>query len=467
MGTTSESALNLSGGDGSKFLWIDSFTADGSSAEGIKLDSSVSAARISNFFISNTDTGISLSGADNITIGPGSIAQSSSEGLNSPSSSLGITMYGLNINNNSGAIFVQGSSSNHDMTIVQSQFTNNDRVSSGAVQFEGFGSIVFSHNTVANNTHNGIYTNLGSYSLVMTNTLLMNNLGSGFEGTDGTVQRFHNIGAFNNNGFGIASYYASDVLLTGQLIFNGNANADCGNFSGSTGVSTTCTQSGNDNSNTYNSGAHTAVYRKDRDVKLSFIGVAEDDSVNHTAGVLSDSRVTSTDVTDWSYFENSFRAFSLMGAGSDFLTSDERGFCDPVSPVNCDILDFSLLNSFNTGNAVLLNQSGNYTTSDGQLNDPFEAGLDCPSAIHGDETLSDEFTSTRYFLANAIEILDDGWGDDNGLCNSNERCIYTPNIGSYQGHGDYLASGVCNFVDGVTAQAVSRIKMYAFPINGY
>ena len=320
---------------------------------------------------------------------------------------------------------------------------------------------------MANSSNNGIYTNIGSYSLVMTNTLLMNNQGSGYEGTGGTIQRFHNVGAFNNSNFGIGSYWSTDVLLTGQLIFNGNSGSDCGNFSGATGVSSSCTQTGNDNSNTYGGGSHTAVYRKDRDVKLSFVGLAQDDSVNATSGVSSDSRVTSTAITDWVNFESSFRAFSLMGAGSDFLTADERGLCDPASPVNCDILDFSILNSSNTGNAVLLNQSGNYTTSDGQLNDPFAAGPDCPSAIQGDQTLSDEFTSTRYFLANAIEILDDGWGDDNGLCNSNERCLYAPNIGRYQGHGDYLLSGTCNFIDGTSPQAVTGIKIYSYPTNGY
>jgi len=40
------------------------------------------------------------------------------------------------------------------------------------------------------------------------------------------------------------------------------------------------------------------------------------------------------------------------------------------------------------------------------------------------------------FLSNAIEIMGDGVGNDNSLCETDEACILTPNIGSYQGHGD-------------------------------
>jgi hypothetical protein len=32
-----------------------------------------------------------------------------------------------------------------------------------------------------------------------------------------------------------------------------------------------------------------------------------------------------------------------------------------------------------------------------------------------------------------------GIGNENGLCESNETCLYTPNIGSYQGHGALVA----------------------------
>jgi|GEM_PF-6191074 len=38
-------------------------------------------------------------------------------------------------------------------------------------------------------------------------------------------------------------------------------------------------------------------------------------------------------------------------------------------------------------------------------------------------------------LANAYEILEDGIGNDNLLCESGEACVFAPNLGSYQGEG--------------------------------
>ena len=65
------------------------------------------------------------------------------------------------------------------------------------------------------------------------------------------------------------------------------------------------------------------------------------------------------------------------------------------------------------------------------------------------------------FLVNATEVFDDAIGDDDGLCESLEACIYSPNFGSYQGEGDYL-SQTCIFSNGT----VSGVTMYAYPSNG-
>jgi len=39
------------------------------------------------------------------------------------------------------------------------------------------------------------------------------------------------------------------------------------------------------------------------------------------------------------------------------------------------------------------------------------------------------------YLPNAQEVAGDSIGNDNYLCEAGETCLYTPNIGSYQGHG--------------------------------
>jgi hypothetical protein len=64
------------------------------------------------------------------------------------------------------------------------------------------------------------------------------------------------------------------------------------------------------------------------------------------------------------------------------------------------------------------------------------------------------------YLKNAIELVGIGSGNANGLCESGERCLYTPNFGSYQGHGEL---GTCRFTDG----KVKGVTMYGYSKNGY
>ena len=119
------------------------------------------------------------------------------------------------------------------------------------------------------------------------------------------------------------------------------------------------------------------------------------------------------------------------------------------------------------------------------------AGAPCPAAVHGNYILDDQQHRAYYpginaievigdglgnddgiceigeecfnrFLVNAVEILGDRVGDDDGLCESGERCIYSPSFGAYQGEGDYLSAGTCLFSDGM----VRGVMMYAYPQNG-
>ena len=75
------------------------------------------------------------------------------------------------------------------------------------------------------------------------------------------------------------------------------------------------------------------------------------------------------------------------------------------------------------------------------------------------------------FLRGAYEILGDFIGDEDGLCESNESCIYTPNIGAYQGHGSIIpASQVTSSTkkcDDLTTGTISNVKLYKFETNGY
>ena len=62
--------------------------------------------------------------------------------------------------------------------------------------------------------------------------------------------------------------------------------------------------------------------------------------------------------------------------------------------------------------------------------------------------------------ADAEELLHDDVGDDDTLCESNERCVVAPNFGAYQGTGD-LEGRTCTFQGGV----VTGVTMYGYPTN--
>lgn len=64
-------------------------------------------------------------------------------------------------------------------------------------------------------------------------------------------------------------------------------------------------------------------------------------------------------------------------------------------------------------------------------------------------------------LKDVVEILDDGIGNDNGLCEANEACLYNPNMGAYWGHGNLVDAG-CN-VSGV----ISGVTLKKYAQNGY
>jgi hypothetical protein len=169
----------------------------------------------------------------------------------------------------------------------------------------------------------------------------------------------------------------------------------------------------------------------------------------------SDTNGSSTlgSITDWAGFDNLFRGWGREHTDPfpSNTALNHRGVC--YSAGNCRIWDWRISNS----DVVLKNMSG-----DGNVNNqPFVQGSACPIAVDGNYTLTDQQVPAQTYLVNAMEILDDEIGDDDGLCESNEACTYSPHFGAYQGEGP-LTPGTCNFNNGT----VTGISMYAYTING-
>lgn len=173
---------------------------------------------------------------------------------------------------------------------------------------------------------------------------------------------------------------------------------------------------------------------------------------------------------DWLNFLNPLRGWGRDGLVS-FPDPSHQGSCSGSSP-NCVIWDFSL----KTADGVLKNTSGAGNSS--LENQTFIQGQTCPTAAHGNRAISDSQQRDYYphinafednlaaggnddgicesgekcynrFLVNAIEIYGDRVGDEDGLCENGESCVYSPNFGVDQGLGDVDLSGTCVFQNGL------------------
>jgi hypothetical protein len=107
------------------------------------------------------------------------------------------------------------------------------------------------------------------------------------------------------------------------------------------------------------------------------------------------------------------------------------------------------------GADVLLDRSGDGLTA----NPPFVVGAPCPAPAAGDRVIAAATGET--YLRDATEVFFDARGNEDGLCESGEACIYSPNFGAYQGEGDYRGRA-CTFV----AATVTGVELYAHPTNG-
>ncbi|MCB0368804.1 MAG: hypothetical protein KDD45_04980, partial [Bdellovibrionales bacterium] len=165
--------------------------------------------------------------------------------------------------------------------------------------------------------------------------------------------------------------------------------------------------------------------------------VTSEASNTHSTGVS-----VANAITDWLNFENFFRVWGNTASAVDLITMN-KGACTGSN--TCNIWDFGLSSSV----SAIRNVHGSVIN-----------GATCPTSVQGDKV--GLYQGTTPYLINATEIFGDRIGNDNGLCESNEECIFSPNIGAYQGEGDYTTT-ICQFENGVGSNAIVNVKMYAYP----
>lgn len=84
--------------------------------------------------------------------------------------------------------------------------------------------------------------------------------------------------------------------------------------------------------------------------------------------------------------------------------------------------------------------------------------------VAGDETTDtadDEYWCVARYLRDASEVVGDYVGNENGLCESGERCVFMPNLGAYQGHGPLLPVHTIG-----TGGTLENIELLQFEQNG-
>jgi len=388
--------------------------SNGSSIGGYGISTSVSAYNnqfVNIFSSNNADYGISSKGSNETWIG-----------VNVSNSRSGPVFLGFNnriIDLTSSNNFDQGISFAGNIAqpcnniLINASTTNNGRE---GLFFYGRNRMSIMNIAVVANTLSGPSISLAnSGNITILNSAIVNNGGASFLGL-------------------------GNLIFTGILKFGNNSLATCSD----------CTIPPSDPLVTYNV-----------DASLSFVAKSGlNDVVNSTSQIAGGAPIV--DISDWINFENVFRSWGKSHP-QPFPNVLNRSYCRTGDI--CAIKDWSLKkgDTGDGGSSVLMNQlalPSNLPAGKKIVQHTWTAAnsTDC-GLITG--AIWDISSCYSIYLRNAVEIVEDGIGNDNGLCESNEQCLFTPNISSYQGHGNLIDAGTFSG-DGLTG---INLKQYEY--NGY
>ena len=340
--------------------------------------------------------------------------------------------YGVKLSECSNNTLTGGRTSNNAYGGVRLEYSSNNTLSNVTASNNGSGMRL---HTSSNNTLSGVIaSNNSSGGVVLyyssNNTLsgvtASNNSSSGVNlGYTSSNNTLSGVTASNNGSSGVDFSDSSDNYLTGKLQVGSNFYKDC-NVSGGTNpglIDTTCA----------NDGTSDATLTTGVTIASSFVvKVTVDDSANtsDTGGA-----ATITDFAlsfDWENFENPYRAWGRDGSAfPDATNRGELGCSDRTytNQMDCEANSFIW-----TGGARIWDWS--LLTTDTVIKDVLALPAGNDTLTH---TWSDASTST--ILRNAVEIQGDDIGNDNTLCETDETCLFTRNMSSYQGHGNLISAG--------------------------
>lgn len=254
--------------------------------------------------------------------------------------------------------------------------------------------------------------------------------------------------AIGNSPLALGVSNSTSSKVTGNIVFAGNS-INCSATNSGSGFSNDCSNAGLGNA--------TILEKVAASFQTSIVGKVYSDIQNSsdTSGaVASYPAAVNVGAFDFLNFDSWYRSWGLDGAV--FPNSNHRSRFSGALPTAGRIWDSRPY----TNDTHIFNRTHSLTTA----NTAITANAACPAQLRGDVFLTDQ--QSRKFLKNAIEFVGDSLGNENGLCESNEVCIYTPNFGGYQGEGA-LFSNSCTFSDnGDATNNVTGVTMHFYPTNG-
>ena len=335
-------------------------------------------------------------------------------------------------NNVAGGVALSTSADNNNLHNVTA--TNNG---GGGVSISSSNSSIFSAVTAANNGTNGVHIAHNNQRNTLLQIAVFNNESDGidieFSNNDIT---FADVSSANNGGHGAHIDSKGPIAsFMGQLRVGNNEGDNCATRN----ADATCDES-----------PFLGQLTTNIDMANAFVGkVTTEDGRNSSDDTGSASFPPDPSTFDWSRFDNVFRGW---GKGNDFLF-DNRGQWTTGAGRIWD-WNLSATDKGDSGNAPavlgvvpvptgttddVLTHFWDSSTATRFFNIPEpEDDAGCELLVRGSVWNSTISACQTTFLRRAVEIHSDGIGNDNLLCESGETCLYTPNIASYQGHGDLI-----------------------------
>ncbi len=294
--------------------------------------------------------------------------------------------------------------------------------------------------TSANQSNYGMRVDANSDMNTFANTLYINNTTGVY--LEGDSNRFYRIGASGNTTSNLDNRAGSDSNEFLSALWVGNSSTNCAVLGTGNYLDGTCAYGANP--------PLTAATSTTFDITNALVAAVTSDATNPD-GILGSVAYASIDT--WTGFDSPYRGWGNYNVAA-FPSSNHRGRCTAGT---CQIWDLRFL----SGASTLKEVNGTFSSSA------------CPAAADSSTAanvgVDQNSTAANTFLLNAFEIMNDYStstgaliGDDDGLCETGESCIFSPNVGSYQGHGDYTTSGsiLCAGGNGVT-----NVTLYGYPTN--